>query len=223
MHGPTYRAAIASVLLITGGSAHALDSGFYVGASIGQSDYDLEVRVEAPPTGEQTFSADIDSKDIAYGLFGGYQFGRWFAIEGALNSFGKGSVDHSYFYRDSAGTLESNGTSEVESRAVSLAGLLTIPLGQSFSIGLRAGVAYSDLDHDGEGAVRIDGQGEFVRTRDSETNIAPVFGANVEYAISPRMSLRADWQRFNDVGEGIGRGIDGLDIDVLNLSVTWRF
>jgi hypothetical protein len=62
-----------------------------------------------------------------------------------------------------------------------------------------------------------------MRTRDSETDIAPVFGANVEYAISPRMSLRADWQRFNDVGEGGNSIEDGLDIDLLNLSFTRRF
>jgi OmpA-OmpF porin, OOP family len=224
MERRTTRAVITSAFLLCGASAHAADSGFYVGANIGQSDFDLEVGVEAEPGAQLTYTDDVDSKDTAFGVFGGYQFGRWFAVEGAFNHFGKSSIDYAYLYEDAFGALEVNGSSELKAHAFSLAGLLTIPLGESFSLGLRAGVAYSNLDSRSAVTTRFDdGESEFTRARTSEGNIAPVFGANLEYAISPGFSVRADWQRFNDVGKGIQSGFDGFDIDSLNLSIIKRF
>jgi len=224
MERRTTRAVITSALVLCGASAHAADSGFYAGANIGQSDFDLKAAIEADPGAQLTYTDDIDSKDTAFGVFGGYQFGRWFAVEGAFNHFGKSSVDYSYLYQDAFGRLESSGSAELKAHAFSLAALLTIPLGESFSLGLRAGVAYSNLDAQSTVTMRFDdGDSEFTRTRRSESNIAPVFGANLEYAITQRFSVRAEWQQFKDVGKGIERGFDGYDIDLLNLSVIGRF
>lgn len=82
-------ATAAGLLLLSGTSAQALESGFYAGISAGQSDSDLGIQLEEGDQGLLTDRTTVDSKDMSFNVFGGYQFGRWIAIETAFNHLGE--------------------------------------------------------------------------------------------------------------------------------------
>jgi Outer membrane protein beta-barrel domain len=128
--GRTTLAAMTSVLMLGSASAHALESGFYAGLRIGQADHDWET-FEPTFGAELTATEDTDSKDTAYGIFGGYQFGRWFGVEGAFDHLGTSRLDYFAHYQDPLSTFESQGSVEAKTNAFSVAGLLTIPLGDA--------------------------------------------------------------------------------------------
>jgi opacity protein-like surface antigen len=46
------------------------------------------------------------------------------------------------------------------------------------------------------------------------------FGLGAGYEVSRKLGVRAEWQRYNDVGGG---NITKHDIDVLGVGVTWKF
>lgn len=84
-------AALASGGALAQAQPRTPESGFYAGASLGQSDAkDLDC----------SGFASCDKKDTAWKLFGGYQFNRYLGVEGAYTDLGKvnasgpgGSVD----------------------------------------------------------------------------------------------------------------------------------
>jgi opacity protein-like surface antigen len=54
----------------------------------------------------------------------------------------------------------------------------------------------------------------------SKTNTGMTFGLGAGYEVSRKLGVRAEWQRYNDVGGG---NITKHDIDVLGVGVTWKF
>ena len=84
----------------------AADTGFYLGASVGQSMADCG---NLP---------SCDDKDTAYRVFGGYQFNRNLAVEGGYSPLGE----------------ISGGNLKLETNAWDLVGVGIWPLNQQFSI-----------------------------------------------------------------------------------------
>lgn len=73
--------SIATALLAAGPAAAQLkspDSGFYIGGGLGRTDSDQ--------------GGAIDNKDNAWKAFGGYQFNRYFAVEGGYVDLGQVSL-----------------------------------------------------------------------------------------------------------------------------------
>ena len=65
----SFRKIVGACVLVgamTGGVVHAEDSGYYIGAGIGQS--------------RQKFT-DFDGKDTSFKLYGGWSFNKYFAVE----------------------------------------------------------------------------------------------------------------------------------------------
>ena len=95
--------------------------GFYAGASIGSSDFELD-------------DGEVATDDIGYKVFGGYDFNRYFAIE--LAYFDGGTLIEDIFDL----TL---GVSGFIGSAVG-----SVPLGDSFALFAKLGYAAYDVDVD---------------------------------------------------------------------------
>lgn len=122
-------AAICSTTLLLGASSASAggDSGFYVGASVGQASFSVDTI--------DTDNFDFDDDDNAYKVMLGYNFG-WLpfldvAVEGAYRNLGE---------FEGSGLL-SGVSSEIDT--IDLFGMLTANMGP---VGLFAKVGYVDWD-----------------------------------------------------------------------------
>lgn len=119
-------AAIGILAAAVAAPAAAQEAGWYVGGSIGYSQYkNICNRTNLP----------CDSTDVAWRGFGGHQFSRHFAAE-----FGYGNL----------GEAQSDGNFTAETRAFDVSAVATIPLTGRLSALARLGVyrARSDIDTD---------------------------------------------------------------------------
>jgi opacity protein-like surface antigen len=235
--------ATALLGLLAGTSAMALESGFYLGAFGAQASIDLD---KAKIDGEfrdplaTEFSSKLDDFDSAYGIVLGGQFGRWFAVEAQLIDLGEihYSVTQSGRLFPGGPVFDSRYGETVEAAAVTLSGILTVPIGDRFVIGLRAGVAVNATETSYRYEERF-GSGYFTDEDDGSTSDSGMtYGIIFEWAPTQHLGLRLEYQRITKVGGDGGdfyyfeddedyfedfEKRDGEDVDLFSLSVLYRF
>jgi OmpA-OmpF porin, OOP family len=118
--------AVSAVALSSGAFAQAkpADTGFYIGASVGQSTSDCG---DVAP-----FSCD--DKDTAYKIFGGYKLNRNLAVEAGYTPLGETSITG--FGLDA----------KAEATAWELVGVGMLPLGNNLSIYGKLGVYNGEVE-----------------------------------------------------------------------------
>lgn len=148
----------AAVLIGTAAfGAQAADKGFYAGAGVGQSLVD---------------EGSYDDEDTAFSVFGGYQFNRWFGLEGGYADLGK---------------LESSGVGrDLEASSVYLTAVGTVPFTEKFSGYAKAGFQRWDLDTALPGVTGT--------TDDNGTD--PIYGVGLQYRFNDKVALRGEYSRF---------------------------
>jgi OOP family OmpA-OmpF porin len=148
----------------------------YVGASIGRADY-----------------RTADETDMAWRIFGGYQFHPNFAAELGLHHLGE--VD------------ERGGTRDA--MLWELVGVGMFPVANALSVYGKLGAYY--------------GKSEFRSSlfpSGDENNGGLTYGFGAQYEVARNIGVRLEWQRYDQVG---GASTGETDIDVLNLGVVYRF
>ncbi len=156
----------------------APESAFYLGGSLGQS------KAKDMCGGFGGFSCD--DKDTAWKIFGGYEFNRWIAAEGAYTNLGK-------FKATSGGS-----SAEVQPKAWEAVAIGSYPIGTSgFAPYIKGGFyrAKTELSSNfGSSA--------------SETNTDWTAGIGVRYLLSPRYRtiVRTDL--------AVGRGSFGINLGI---------
>lgn len=155
-------ALIACATLLA--SAPALAQGFYFGASAGQSSmYD----VPAIPV-------NFNGEDTAFKVFGGYQFGKYVAIEAFYADFGE----------------PADGAVSIDAAAYGVEAVVILPIVDRLLIFGKAGIAAWDADFIGPLGFSDDG-------------LDPVFGGGLAVKITPSVAIRGEWEFFQihtDVG-----------------------
>jgi OOP family OmpA-OmpF porin len=171
------------------------DTGWYVGGSFGQS----EVQDFCSP------GFSCDDTDTAWKIFGGYQVNRNFSIELGYTDLGEASATGTF--------LGSPAALNLETTAWELVGIGSVPLGRQFSIYGKVGIYRADT----EVQATLGGVSDSV----DETNTDLTFGLGLRYDFTRTIGVRAEWQRYSDVGGG-DLGAEA-DIDVLSVGVVVRF
>ena len=186
-----------------------IDYGFYVGANVGYSKADVgDPELPAPFTYSST---NRDESDTGAKVFAGYRFTRHLALEAGYTRLGK--------FSHSGTATPGGGTSFVEVKMdgwnVDLVGIL--PLQNNFSIFGRIGAFFS------ESRLTASATAPLVVTRtnakERETNLK--VGAGVQYDFTPAFGLRAEWERYANVGKSTTSG--ELDVDLFSLGLLYRF
>lgn len=195
--------------------AQAQNTGLYVGASLGSGKFQVdEARIgDAIVSGGSSHTGvTSDDRDAGWKAFVGYRFNRHLAIEGALVHIGEFAVRSRVTTPIPAfgTTVTHDVDSKVKVRSslpvVSALGIL--PLGDRFSLYGRLGIhtlnaSYSILNVSGS---------------DDKAGLVYGFGADID--ITHNVAVRAEWERYADVGrKHIGRS----DADLLTLGVLVRF
>ena len=180
----------------TPGPALRMDSGFYLGGGIGRSEARDFCRL---------VGGSCDDKDQSWNLFAGYQLNRHFAVELGYSDFGNASTS------GFIGGVPSTAT--ISAKAVELVGVGLLPLGDHFALYGKVGFFRYDSDGKSTGALTAS-------ANDKGTELT--FGLGAQYDFNGRFAVRAEWQRYLQVGSGIG-GLDKADIAVVRATGRYKF
>jgi OOP family OmpA-OmpF porin len=209
MNGKAAVAILGMVAALIAGPAAAQgrdESGLYLGGSVGYSQYkDVCKNLFIP----------CDGNDTAWRLFGGYQFNRNWAAEFGYGDFGEAH---------GSGTIPAGGnaTFRTNSYGFDLTGIGNLYLTQRLSLFGRLGVYMGRTTRDIEYSAF-----PASNAHDAKTNSGFTFGAGLGYNLG-RVGVRAEWQRYDNIGtndnSGIIGGGSGTDeVDVFSLAVLFRF
>ncbi|MET0378378.1 MAG: outer membrane beta-barrel protein [Spongiibacteraceae bacterium] len=191
--------------------AAAEGSGWYLGANAGQSRGEIdneEIRNSLLSAGFISTSIDDDERDTGYKLFGGYQFNRYFALEGGYFNLGQ------FDFR--ADTLPAGGLrGDIELQGVNLDAVGILPLTDKFSVFGRVGANYAEAEDSfrGSGAVNVSDPSSTER----KTNYK--YGAGLQYAFTDAMAMRVEAERYRIDN---ARGEAG-DVDLFSVGLLYRF
>lgn len=198
-------AAIASPL-----ASAAEDSGWYLGINAGQARATIDdERISSALLDAGFASASIreDNDHFGYKAFAGYDFNRFFALEGGY--FDPGRFGY-YATTVPAGTLSGN----MRLNGVNLDALVFLPLTEKFSAFGRFGVNYAKVRDSfvGGGAVSS------VTPDQNERDANYKFGFGLQYGFTPAFAMRAEAERYR-ISDPVGpKG----DIDMFSIGLLYK-
>jgi opacity protein-like surface antigen len=163
------------------------DMGFYIGGALGQAEHSDQCTGAGGVT--------CDDKDTAWKIFGGYQFNKFLAVEGAYTNFGEASAT-------SAGVTVTDEATAFEVVAVGM-----YPIIDKLSVYGKLGFFRGEIDRSSNSPAVATGT-------NSQTDLT--FGVGLRYNITNNVAVRAEWQRYTDVGEI-------TDIDVISIGALFKF
>lgn len=201
---------LAIALCCVAGSAAAADQGWYLGGALGQatSHYDGG---DAAKLGYNS-GAPIDNDDLGAKVYGGYQLNAHWALEAAYVNLGRAK------FSGIAGSAEAKD--KIGAEGVSLSLLGKMPLTQDFSLFGKVGAFAANTKY--ECVQNCSG----IQNNDKD-GVYTTFGVGAQYDVSPRLALRAEYERFNGLkSAAIFSGSTNefkSDYDLFTLGVQYQF
>lgn len=201
-------AAIASPFAM---AQEANQTGWYVGANVGQSRATIDdARINSGLLNGGFSSSTITDDDRAtgYKVFGGYQLNRNFALEGGYFDLGNFGYTANTV---PAGTL--TGNARVRGLNLDLVGIL--PITEKFSAFGRAGVTYAQTRDRfaGTGAVSVTNPNPSKRAANYK------LGLGLQYAFTDALAMRGEVERYR-INDAVG---NKGDIDLISVGLVYRF
>lgn len=174
-----------------------VSAGFYAGASAGQSradvDCDLDVACNADDTGR------------AMKAYIGNRFSPNLGAE-------FGYVDLGKFKISGADSVLGTANGSIKAKGFLAAGTGTLPLG-TFDLFGKVGLFRWDADVDVSSSV---GSGS-----NSASGTDPMFGVGAAFNLGQNLALRAEWERFKDIGDKNSTGQS--DADMISVGLAFKF
>ncbi|MEX2239386.1 MAG: outer membrane beta-barrel protein [Burkholderiales bacterium] len=196
------------------GAARAQAGTWYMGMSFGASTTEVSEGVVAV-SGATASNIWRDVRDPGVKLILGHAFNRRLAVEGGFAHLGEFSITREVT-APAAGAV--NASLRVKGFVIDLVG--TLPLGGRFAALGKAGVLLSEV--------------RTFRTVSGSATLAPglgssairdeinfKLGAGLQYELSPKATLRVEWERFYRVGDPVTTG--ELDINLVSGGLLLRF
>jgi opacity protein-like surface antigen len=229
---------LTAVVSATAVAPALADTGFYLGLTAGQSRFHQTksdgdaLAVAGWDSGPDSFTYDIASSsinnnDIAFSAVVGYRFMPEFSIEATYTDLGESK------YR-SAGTLNfnpfpftTNGIADITTHAKgpTLAALGTLPLSANWEIYGKAGLIFSRVTLDFDTNMDNCPCGPIPTTAGHSsvvsTTVDPLVGVGAAWHMTNRVTLRAEYTRFIDVGDK--DKTTETNIDLINFGVMYSF
>jgi OmpA-OmpF porin, OOP family len=191
--------------------AFAADTGFYVGAGVGEFNVQLDdVSIEG-----ESFDLDFDDGDVGFKIFGGYNFLEWLGAEVAY--IDGGTAEEKYSEPD-LGSL----SLEADVSAFTVAAAGTLPIGEMFELYGKLGIAFwdGDLDLSVSGAIcdELIAEGFSCSERGSESGEDFYWGIGAGMNFGESFNIRVEYEAFE-----IGADDVDADADFISGSVVYRF
>jgi len=191
--------------------AMADDSGWYGGVNIGQSRAKIDdARIASGLLGGglTTTSITNDEHATGYKLFGGYQFNKYFALEGGYLDLGKFG-----FTATTVPPGSLNGTIKIRGLNLDAVGIL--PITEKFSAFGRVGLLYAQArdSFTGSGYVNV------LDPNPSNRSINYKFGLGLQYDFTESVGMRVEAERYR-INDAVG---NKGDIDLVSVGLLYRF
>lgn len=198
---------VATLLLASGVQASP-----YIGVSVGSANVQIDdaklTLGQGGVLNVDTDKLDMDKSRLTGGLYGGYQFNPYFALEATLG--GVDAIDGKYF------TLE-------HMDYLSLAPKVSLPIGDRFNLFAKWGLAYYAADL----SINIPYYGNI---SERESNISGIVGLGAQYQVSDRFALRASWDYLRPELEytlnstyGQAKAKTEIDINLFTVGLSYSF
>lgn len=205
---------MAAFAVIVSPLAMADDSGWYVGANVGQSRTKIDNArniANLQTQGLATTAIVENNRATDYKLFGGYRVSKNFAVEGGYFDLGQFGFAMTTL---PAGTLNGN----IKIQGVNLDAVGILPVTEQFSAFARVGLNYaqSKTSFSGTGAALNVVPLNFNPTK-SQINYK--FGAGLQYDFTESLGMRLEGERYR-INDAIG---NKGDIDFFSLGLIYRF
>ncbi len=197
-------AIVVSIFTSIGSSFALANEGWYAGVSVGSTE--VEDACTGVPAG-----VTCDDSDTGFKLFVGKQSSKNWGSEFGIIDLGEATLS------DPSGILVGfPSTAKIEADGFFLAGTGTIPLGQNekFALFGKLGVMRWDVT----ASATIAGLGSASL---SEDGFSPMFGIGLKYDFTQRFGIRAEWERFVDVGDAATTGESDIDLITVGI-VVWK-
>ncbi|MDP1996603.1 MAG: OmpA family protein, partial [Gallionella sp.] len=208
---------LAALAIIASPFAVADDSGWYIGANVGQSRAkidDARITAQLQGTGLATTSIIDDNRDTGYKLFGGYRYNKNFAVEGGYFDLGRFGFTSATVFTGTttpAGTLTGN----IKLKGVNLDAVGILPLTEKFSAFGRLGLNYAQARDN----FTVTGSVTVPNPNPSKNDTNYKFGAGLQYDFTKSLGMRAEAERYR-INDAVGnRG----DVDMYSLGLVYRF
>lgn len=174
-------------------------SAYYVGASVGQSEFK-----DIPPS-----LTNVDDKDTGYKIYGGYQINPNWGVEATYFDLGKFTGNETAFN----GSTVVHVSASAKVTAWGLAGVFTAPISNGFSVFGKLGLVRSEL--------KTNSSGVGFSAHQKESSTGANFGLGAIYDFTPNLAVRAEWERLKKVGDDATTG--ETDMDFLSAGITFKF
>lgn len=212
LHSMTLLLGLAAVA----GPASAADTGWYAGVDLGSSNY-----AQMKPSADQV-TQDLAQQGIAttnsvsdtataYGLDVGYQFLRYFAVEGGYVDLGSVSADIN------ATAVPVTEHVEIHAKGETLYAVGILPLSDNFSLFGKLGALVYTQDF--KGSVSATGLPTTDLPHSSDSGTTPAIGVGADWNINDRFGLRLGFTRFHAVGDANDTGKGTIDLSYLQFLV----
>lgn len=186
-------AAIASALSLSAPT----NAGFFdftLAPFIGASAGQSTIDVSCPA------ATSCDDNDTAWRIYGGLEVNEFISME-----FGYADLGKATFSGATSGSAEVNG--------MTIAVVGTYALNPSFSLIGRGGMNILNLEVNKTIAA--------VHSNDGDTDVAWSLGLGAQYNLNKSVGLRAEWERYFNVGDADTAG--EADVDLISLGVVYKF
>lgn len=197
--------------------SHA-DNAWYGVFSAGKSKFKIsenDINSSLADAGLTTIAAsNLDEDDKGFKLQAGYRFNENFAVEGGFVDLGK-----LHYHADATSPMLAVGGFHVDASAsvhafgVNVDALGILPVGAGFSLFAKAGVIAARTE------TRLS-----VGIADDNTNatdVKPTFGIGAEYAMTDKLGVRLEFERFSKLGDKNKTG--EADVDLASIGLVAKF
>ena len=207
-------AACSALAVLVPAHAQEGKKGFYVGGSFGALEArDLDsgaINQALAGQGLAVRTTSVDTSDVGWKLFAGYRFNSYLAVEGGYTYLGEYAFAGQVIA--DPGTVSANlQANDWNAFAVGI-----LPLGERFDVFAKLGIGYWTADLATSGTFA----GRSAQSADS-SGTDPIVGLGARFNITARWGIRAEWERFFNVGSATTSG--ETDIDFWSLGVQYRF
>lgn len=212
--------SLLGVAVLSAHAAHAADLvGWYGGISVGQSEAQdapsaSEINSALTGAGLTVTGTSVDDTDTGWKLFAGYQFNKYFALEGGYVNLGRFDANTTVTAFNGTPITPTSGSANVKVKdGLYLDAMGILPISDTFSVFGKLG-AYSlktELSVSGGGG----------SASEDARNSDLTYGIGLSYAFNKELGIRAEWERFEKVGDEDKTGQS--DIDLLSIGLTYQF
>jgi OOP family OmpA-OmpF porin len=199
---------LASSLIFSGVTyADESTESFYVGASVGQSNFDVD-----GDDLDLSSNGDYDDSDTSFKVLAGYNFNQYFSIEVSYANFGQIAVTDNY--SESGVTAAYGMTAELTGLTASI--IAAYPLSEKVKIFAKAGSNSWEADTTAKGTITVPQYPQYNETyNESETSDGSdtFVGFGLSYKFES-FSIRAEYELYD---------VEDTDLDMLSLGLIYSF